>query len=90
MHLLQERHWREDHEVRAEALRKERQQMEVEGQAIAEQLTHDASCQKCKLRDLICLSLAEYDTWPLLVFINAACSTCFSSSHLVITTHLWN
>jgi hypothetical protein len=31
MHLLQEHHWREDLEVRAEALRKERQQMEVEG-----------------------------------------------------------
>jgi ABC-type arginine transport system ATPase subunit len=31
---------------------------------MAEQLTRDASCQKCKLRDLICLSLAKYDTWP--------------------------
>jgi hypothetical protein len=64
MRLLQERHRREDLEVRAEALRIEHQQMEAEGQAMAEQLTRDASHKKCKLRDLICLSLAEYDAWP--------------------------
>jgi hypothetical protein len=38
--------------------------MESEGQAMAEQLTRDASRKKCKLRDLICLSLTKYDTWP--------------------------
>jgi hypothetical protein len=30
---------------------------------MAEQLTRGASHQKCKLRDLIWLSLAEYDIW---------------------------
>jgi hypothetical protein len=49
--------------VRAGALRKERQQIEAEGQAMAEQLTRGASHKKCKLRDLIWLSLAEYDIW---------------------------
>jgi ABC-type arginine transport system ATPase subunit len=50
--------------VRVEALRKERQQMEVEGQAMAEQLTRGTNRQKYKLRNLVFMSLAMYDTWP--------------------------
>jgi hypothetical protein len=49
MCLLQEHHRREDLEVRVEALRKEHQQMEVEGQAMAEQLTRGTNRQKYKL-----------------------------------------
>jgi hypothetical protein len=37
--------------------------MEAEGQAMAELLTRAASYKKCKLWDLIWLSLAEYDIW---------------------------
>ena len=37
--LLRERHRREDLEVKVLALEKERQQMEVEGQSMAEQLS---------------------------------------------------
>jgi hypothetical protein len=64
MLLLQERHRREDLEVRAEALSKERQQMEAEGQAMADQLTRSTNRQKYKLQNLVFLLLAMYDTWP--------------------------
>ena len=44
--LLRERHHKEDLEVKVLALEKERQQMEVEGQSMAEQLSHSTDRQK--------------------------------------------
>ena len=44
--LLRERHRKEDLEVKVLALEKERQQMEGEGQSMAEQLGHSADQEK--------------------------------------------
>ena len=44
--LLQKRHRGEDLEVKVLALEKERQQMEAEGQSMAEQLSHSADREK--------------------------------------------
>ena len=45
-HLLQERHFREDLEVKVLSLKKVHEQMEVEGLSMAEQLSNSTDRQK--------------------------------------------
>ena len=53
--LLRERHRREDLEVKVEALEKERQQMEAEGQSMDEQLGRSADRGKGLARNFALL-----------------------------------
>ena len=53
--LLRERHHREDLEVKAEALEKERYQMEAKGQSMAEQLGLSADQEKGLARNFALL-----------------------------------
>ena len=60
--LLQERHRREDLEVKVLALEKDRQLMEVENQSLAKQLSHSTDQQKGMTLDLalLMLSIVKY------------------------------
>ena len=67
--LLQERHHREDLEVMVLALDKEHQQIEVEGQSMAEQLSRSTNRQKGRSQN-----------FALLVFSIVRCLTVIRST----------
>ena len=64
--LLQEHHHREDLEVKVPVLEKECQQMEAEGQSMAEQLSHSTDRQKGMSHNFALLVVSVMECLPII------------------------